>query len=77
MNERYVKARNTFERMMEESVAKHNPSGEFHILGYLLPVPLASSPFPSSPSCYLSLTNLNDLRCSSCGLRLLPTSNRT
>ncbi|KAG9077925.1 ESCRT-0 subunit protein hse1, partial [Ceratobasidium sp. 370] len=26
MNERYVKARNTFERMMEESVAKHNPS---------------------------------------------------
>ncbi|KAH7335578.1 hypothetical protein B0J17DRAFT_575926 [Rhizoctonia solani] len=30
MNERYVKARNTFERMMEESVAKHNPSGKFH-----------------------------------------------
>ncbi|CCO29085.1 Class E vacuolar protein-sorting machinery protein HSE1 [Rhizoctonia solani AG-1 IB] len=29
MNERYVKARNTFERMMEESVAKHNPSGTF------------------------------------------------
>ncbi|QRW02791.1 vacuolar protein-sorting machinery protein HSE1, Class E [Ceratobasidium sp. AG-Ba] len=26
MNERYVKARNTFERMMEESVARHNPS---------------------------------------------------
>ncbi|KAG8696892.1 ESCRT-0 subunit protein hse1 [Ceratobasidium sp. 394] len=26
MNERYVKARNTFERMMEESVAKHNPA---------------------------------------------------
>ncbi|KAF8598303.1 hypothetical protein BDV93DRAFT_451284 [Ceratobasidium sp. AG-I] len=40
MNERYVKARNTFERMMEESVAKHNPSGTFHLLGCLLPFPI-------------------------------------
>jgi signal transducing adaptor molecule len=33
MNESYVKARNMFDRMMEESLAKHNPSCiYFHIL---------------------------------------------
>ena len=26
MNDSYVKARNMFDRMMEESLAKHNPS---------------------------------------------------
>jgi len=30
MNESYVKARNMFDQMMEESLAKHNPSRMFH-----------------------------------------------
>ncbi len=30
MNESYVKARNMFDRMMEESLAKHNPSRICH-----------------------------------------------
>jgi hypothetical protein len=30
MNESYVNARNMFDRMMEESLAKHNPSRIFH-----------------------------------------------
>lgn len=28
MNENFVKARTIFDRMMEESLAKHNPGGE-------------------------------------------------
>ena len=43
MNENFVKARQMFDTMMEESLAKHNPGGKCHSTGDRRDFPIASS----------------------------------